>query len=56
MKEQPILVQLAEGQDTVTSLQGEAPRQLDQKEPFAIAIEGVIFAPLNFLDKRSKRK
>ncbi len=53
-KEQPIVVNLPEGQNTLTILQGEAPAQLDQKEPVKINIEGVIFSPLNFLDKRVK--
>lgn len=51
---QPIVVNLPEGQNTLTLLQGQAPAQLDQLEPVKINIKGVIFAPLNFLDKRVK--
>lgn len=55
MKEQqPIVVNLPEGQNTLTILQGEAPVQLDQQAPVKIDIKGVIYAPLNFLDKRVK--
>ena len=55
MKEQqPIVVNLPEGQNTLTILQGEAPAQLDQQAPVKIDIKGVIYAPLNFLDKRVK--
>ena len=55
MKEQqPIVVNLPEGQNTLTILQGEAPAQLDQQAPVKIEISGVIYAPLNFLDKRVK--
>lgn len=55
MKEQqPIMVNLPEGQNTLTILQGEAPAQLDQQAPVKIDIKGVIYAPLNFLDKRVK--
>ena len=53
-EKQPIVVNLPEGQNTLTILQGQAPAQLDQLEPVKINIEGVIFAPLNFLDKRVK--
>ena len=55
MKEQqPIVVNLPEGQNTLTILQGLAPAQLDQQAPVKIDIKGVIYAPLNFLDKRVK--
>ena len=55
MKEQqPITVNLPEGQNTLTILQGLAPAQLDQQAPVKIDIKGVIYAPLNFLDKRVK--
>lgn len=55
MNEQhPIVVNLPEGQNTLTILQGEAPAQLDQQPPVKIDIKGVIYAPLNFLDKRVK--
>lgn len=50
--EQPIVVNLTEGQNTLTILQGEAPAQLDNQAPVKIDIQGVIYAPLNFLDKR----
>ena len=53
MKEQqPIVVNLPEGQNTLTILQGEAPAQLDQQAPVKIDIKGTIYAPLNFLEKR----
>lgn len=53
MKEQqPIVVNLPEGQNTLTILQGEAPAQLDQQAPVKIDISGIIYAPLSFLDKR----
>jgi hypothetical protein len=54
LNEQPIVVNLPEGQNTLTILQGEAPAQLDQQAPVKIDICGVIYAPLNFLDKRVK--
>ena len=53
-EQQPIVVNLPEGQNTLTLLQGQAPAQLDKKAPVKIDIAGVIFAPLNFLDKRVK--
>ena len=53
-KEQPIVVNLPEGQNTLTILQGNAPAQLDNLAPLKIDIIGTIFAPLNFLDKRVK--
>ena len=53
-EQQPIVVNLPEGQNTLTLLQGQAPAQLDKKAPVKIDIKGVIFAPLNFLDKRVK--
>ena len=53
-EQQPIVVNLPEGQNTLTILQGEAPAQLDQQAPVKIDIKGVIYAPLNFLDKRVK--
>ena len=49
---QPIVVNLPEGQNTLTLLQGEAPRQLDNLAPVKINISGVIEAPLEFLKKR----
>ena len=53
-EQQPIVVNLPEGQNTLTILQGLAPAQLDQQAPVKIDIKGVIYAPLNFLDKRVK--
>ena len=53
-EQQPIVVNLPEGQNALTILQGEAPAQLDQQAPVKIDIKGVIYAPLNFLDKRVK--
>ena len=53
-EQQPIVVNLPEGQDTITILQGEAPKQLDQQAPAKIDIKGVISAPLDFLEKRVK--
>ena len=53
-EQQPIVVNLPEGQNTLTILHGEAPAQLDNMPPVKIDIKGVIFAPLNFLDKRVK--
>lgn len=52
MNEQPIIVNLPDGQNTLNILQGKAPAQLDQQAPIKIDITGVIFAPLNFLEKR----
>ena len=51
-REQPIVVNLPQGQDTITILQGTAPAQLDQKAPVEIHIKGTISAPLNYLKKR----
>ena len=53
-KDQPIVVNLPEGQNTLTILQGKAPAQLDNLAPEKINISGTIYAPLNFLDKRVK--
>lgn len=53
-EQQPIVVNLPEGQNTLTLLQGKAPAQLDNLAPLKINIEGTIYAPLNFLDKRVK--
>ena len=53
-EQQPIVVNRPEGQNALTILQGEAPAQLDQQAPVKIDISGVIYAPLNFLDKRVK--
>ncbi len=49
---QPIVVNLPEGQNTLTLLQGQAPAQLDQKAPVKLEIGGTIEAPLEFLKLR----
>jgi hypothetical protein len=49
---QPIVVNLPEGQNTLTLLQGKAPEQLDQKAPVKLEISGTIEAPLEFLKLR----
>ena len=49
---QPIVVNLPEGQNTLTLLKGEAPKRLDDLKPVKIDIVGSISAPLNFLQKR----
>ena len=49
---QPIVVNLPEGQNTITLLQGKAPSQLDNLAPLKIQISGTIDAPLRFLEKR----
>lgn len=54
LESQKIEVNLPEGQNTLTLLQGEAPKQLDVKEPIKTDIKGTIYAPLNWLDKRAK--
>lgn len=53
-EEKPIIVNMADGQNTITILHGEAPAKLDELAPLKISIEGTIYAPLNFLDKRVK--
>lgn len=53
-EQQPIVVHLPEGQNTLTILQGKAPAQLDELTPVKIEITGTIYAPLNFLEKRVK--
>lgn len=54
MEQQPIMVNLPEGQNTLTMLMGQAPKQLDKLAPVKINIEGTIYAPLAFLEKRVK--
>lgn len=49
---QPIVVNLPEGQHTLTLLQGDAPSQLDQKAPIKLDLKGTIEAPLRFLERR----
>lgn len=50
--EKPIVVNLPEGQNTLTLLQGNAPEQLDQLAPIKVNISGTIDAPLRWLEKR----
>lgn len=50
--EKPIVVNLPEGQNTLTLLQGNAPEQLDQLAPIKVDISGTIDAPLRWLEKR----
>lgn len=49
---QPIVVNMAEGEHELVILQGQAPEKLDQLAPEKINIEGVIDSPLAFLEKR----
>lgn len=49
---QPIVVNLPEGQNTLTLMQGTAPKQLDQLAPVKFEASGIIDAPLEFLKKR----
>lgn len=51
-EKQPIVVNLPEGQNTLTLLQGNAPEQLDQLAPIKVDISGTIDAPLRWLEKR----
>ena len=51
-EEQPIVVNLPEGQNTLTFLQGQAPKQLDILAPLKIEIHGAIDAPFRWLEKR----
>ena len=50
--DQPIVVNLPEGQNTLTLLQGAAPKQLDELAPVTTEIDGTIEAPLRYLEKR----
>lgn len=50
--QKPIVVNLPDGQNTLTLLQGAAPVQLDNKAPEKIDLSGTINAPLNWLEKR----
>lgn len=50
--EKPIVVNMAEGQNTLTILTGDAPEQLDILEPVKVDLQGTIDAPLNWLEKR----
>ena len=49
---QPIVVNLPEGQNTLTLMQGTAPKQLDQLAPVKFEAAGTIEAPLRFLEQR----
>jgi hypothetical protein len=49
---QPIVVNLPEGQNTLKLLQGKAPQMLDELAPLRINIVGDINAPVLFLKKR----
>ncbi|MBR1448069.1 MAG: DUF2303 family protein [Prevotella sp.] len=49
---QPIVVNLPEGQNTLTLLGGQAPKQLDQQAPVRMDASGIIGAPLEFLKIR----
>lgn len=50
--EKPIVVNMAEGQNTITILTGDAPEQLDNLAPVKVDLQGTIEAPLNWLEKR----
>lgn len=49
---QPIIVNLPEGQNTLNLLEGRAPKQLDNLAPVKTDISGTIEAPLRYLEKR----
>lgn len=51
-KEKPIVVNMADGQQVLTILQGQAPQQLDQLAPLKTDITGSIDTPLRWLEKR----
>lgn len=51
-EEQPIVVNLPEGQNTLTFLQGQAPKQLDILPPLKTDIQGTIDAPFSWIEKR----
>lgn len=51
-EEKPIVVNMAEKQDTLTILHGEAPKKLNELAPVKIEIAGTIDAPLRWLEKR----
>ena len=51
-KEKPIVVNMAEKQNTLTILQGQAPKQLDELAPVRVEVSGTIDAPLRWLEKR----
>ena len=49
---QPIVVNLTEGQNTLKLMQGTAPKKLDELAPVKFKAHGTIEAPLRFLEKR----
>lgn len=49
---QPIVVNLPEGQNTLTLMQGTAPKQLDNLAPLKFSESGIIDAPLAWLKIR----
>lgn len=51
-EEKPIVVNMTDGQTTLTILQGQAPKQLDKLAPVKTEISGTIDAPLCWLKKR----
>lgn len=51
-EQKPIVVNMSEGQNTLTILQGDAPKQIDKMPPVKIDITGSIGAPLCWLKKR----
>lgn len=51
-EQKPIVVNMAEGQNILTLLHGDAPKRLDDKAPVKIELNGTIEAPLAFLTKR----
>ena len=52
LEQNPIVVNMAEGQNTLTILTGDAPEQLDVLAPVKVDLTGTIEAPLNWLEKR----
>lgn len=50
--ENPIVVNMAEGQNTATVLFGDAPEQMDILAPVKVNLQGTIEAPINWLEKR----
>lgn len=52
LEQNPIVVNMAEGQNTLTILTGDAPEQLDALAPVKVDLMGTIEAPLNWLEKR----
>lgn len=52
LEQNPIVVNMAEGQNTLTILTGDAPEQLDVLAPVKVDLMGTIEAPLNWIEKR----